>query len=82
MTYEATSQRAKRQRQRFCFVADYEKKIGQLQTERDERVAKATMKLEMLSKLIEFENTDMGKAPPVAPACGFTTALPSCCSTA
>ena len=48
-------------------VGDYEKKIGQLQTERDEKVAKATMKLEMITKLIEFENADMDKAPPVAP---------------
>ena len=47
--------------------ADYEKKIEQLQKERDAKVAKAKMKVEMISKLIEFENEDVGKVPSVAP---------------
>ena len=47
--------------------ADYEKIIEQLQTERDAKVAKAKMKLEVIGKLIEFENADAGKVPSVTP---------------
>ena len=47
--------------------ADYEKIIEQLQTERAAKVAEAKMKLEMISKLIEFENADLDKVPPVRP---------------
>ena len=48
--------------------ADYEKKIELLQKERDEKAAKAKMKLELIGKLIEFENADLGKVPPAQPA--------------
>jgi hypothetical protein len=47
--------------------ADCEKMIEQLQKERDAKVAKAKAKLEMISKLIEFENEDMSKMPPLTP---------------
>jgi hypothetical protein len=45
--------------------ADYEKVIEQLQKEREEKLARVKMKREMLSKLIEFEDADAGKVPPV-----------------
>jgi hypothetical protein len=44
--------------------ADYGKIIEQLQTERAAKVAEAKMKLEMISKLIEFE---LDKVPSVTP---------------
>jgi hypothetical protein len=47
--------------------ADYDKIIEQLQTERAAKAAKAKMKLEVISKLIEFENTDLDKVPSVRP---------------
>ena len=47
--------------------ADYGKIIEQLQTERDAKVAKAKTKLEVIGKLIEFENADAGKVPSVTP---------------
>jgi hypothetical protein len=50
-----------------ALYADCEKIIEQIQTERDAKVAKAKMKLDMLSKLIEFENADAGKVPSVTP---------------
>src|SRR5262245_26483752 len=49
------------------FYTDYERKIEQLHKERDAKVAKAKMKLEILSKLIEFENADASNMPSVAP---------------
>src|SRR4249920_2040677 len=51
--------------------ADCEKMIEQLQKERDAKVAKAKMKLEMISKLIEFENEDLSKMPPQTPPEGL-----------
>ena len=50
-----------------AFYADCEKMIEQLQKERDAKVAKAKTKLEIISKLIEFESEDVGKAPSVTP---------------
>jgi hypothetical protein len=47
--------------------ADCEKMIEQIQKERDAKVARAKTKLEMISKLIEFENEDAGKVPSVTP---------------
>ena len=47
--------------------ADYERMMDQLQKEREEKLARVGMKLEMLSKLIEFENADAGKVPSVMP---------------
>ena len=47
--------------------SDYEKKIGQLQKEREEKLDRIKLKLELISKLIEFENEDNSKVPPVAP---------------
>jgi hypothetical protein len=47
--------------------ADYKKMIEQLQKEREEKLARVKMKLDMLSKLIEFENADAGKVPSVTP---------------
>ena len=47
--------------------ADYEKMIEQLQKEHKEKLDRVESKLELISKLIEFENEDMGKVPPVAP---------------
>jgi hypothetical protein len=49
------------------FYADCEKMIEQLQKERDAKVARAKAKLDMLSKLIEFENEDVGKVSSVTP---------------
>ena len=50
-----------------ALYADCEKIIEQIQTERDAKVAKAKMKLDMLSKLVEFENADAGKVQSVTP---------------
>ena len=50
-----------------AFYADCEKMIEQLHKERDEKVAKAKAKLEMISKLIELENEDVGKVVSVTP---------------
>ena len=47
--------------------ADYEKMIEQLQKEREEKLDRVKSKLELISKLIEFENEDNSKVPPVAP---------------
>jgi hypothetical protein len=47
--------------------ADYGKIIEQLQKEREGKLAKAKSKLELISKLVEFENEDKSKVPPVAP---------------
>ena len=47
--------------------ADYGKVIEQLQTERAAKVAKAKLKLEMISKLIEIENENLDKVPSVSP---------------
>jgi hypothetical protein len=48
--------------------AECEKIIEQLQKERDAKVAKATMKLEMLSKLIQFENEGVSKVSVTPPS--------------
>jgi hypothetical protein len=50
-----------------ALYADCEKMIEQIQKERDAKVAKAKTKLEMISKLIEFENADVGKVPSITP---------------
>ena len=47
--------------------ADYGKIIEQLQTERAAKVAEAKVKLEMISKLIQFENADLDKVSSVKP---------------
>jgi hypothetical protein len=47
--------------------ADYEKMIEQLQKEREEKLDRVKSKLELISKLIEFENADAGKVPSVTP---------------
>ena len=47
--------------------ADCEKMIEQIQKERDAKVSRAKTKLEMISKLIEFENADADKVPSVTP---------------
>ena len=52
--------------------ADYEKKIKQLQREREVKLATVKSKLELIRKLIEFENADAEKVPSVRP----TEALP------
>jgi hypothetical protein len=41
---------------------EYEKKIEQLQNERDAKIDKAKTKVELLSKLIEFENEAKNEA--------------------
>ena len=46
--------------------ADYEKMIEQLQREREGKLARVKSKLELISKLLEFENEDRSKVPPVA----------------
>jgi hypothetical protein len=48
--------------------AECEKIIEQLQKERDAKVAKTTMKLEMLSKLIQFENEGVSKVSVTPPS--------------
>ena len=50
--------------------ADYEKMIEQLQKEREEKLDRVKSKLELISKLIEFENEDTSKVPPLAPPAG------------
>jgi hypothetical protein len=50
--------------------ADYEKMFERLQKEREGKLAKAKSKLEMITKLVEFENEGMSKVPPVAPPAG------------
>jgi hypothetical protein len=47
--------------------ADYEKMIEQLQKEREGKLARVKSKLELISKLLEFENADAGKVPSVTP---------------
>ena len=47
--------------------ADYDKKLKQLQREREGKLARFKSKLEMIRKLLEFENEDKSKVPPVAP---------------
>ena len=49
------------------FYADCEKMIEQLQKERDAKVAKVKAKLEIVSKLIEFESEHVGKVQSVTP---------------
>ena len=51
--------------------ADCEKMIERIQKERDAKVARAKTKLEMISKLIEFENEDLSKMPPQTPLEGL-----------
>ena len=46
--------------------ADYEKMIEQLHKEREGKLARVKSKLELISKLLEFENEDRSKVPPVA----------------
>lgn len=50
--------------------ADCEKRIEQIKTECDAKVAKAKTKLEMLNKLIEFENEGMSNVAQEASAPG------------
>jgi hypothetical protein len=50
-----------------AFYAECEKMIEQLQKERDAKVAKAKAKLEIISKLIEFESEDVGKVQSAMP---------------
>ena len=47
---------------------EYDKRIEELQIERDAKVEKAKTKVELLSKLIEFENEALSKAPSEAPS--------------
>ena len=47
---------------------EYEKKIQELQNERDAKVEKAKAKVALLSKLIEFENEALSKVPREAAA--------------
>jgi hypothetical protein len=51
----------------LAVAVEYEKRIEQLQNERDAKAEKAKAKLEMISKLIEFENEAMSKMPSEAP---------------
>ena len=41
--------------------------IEQLQKEREGKLARVKSKLELISKLLEFENADAGKVPSVTP---------------
>ena len=45
--------------------------IEQLHKEREEKLAGVKMKWAMISKLIEFENEDMSKTPPLTPPAGL-----------
>ena len=49
-------------------AVEYDKRIEELQIERDAKVEKAKTKVELLSKLIEFENEALSKAPSEAPS--------------
>jgi hypothetical protein len=51
-------------------AVEYEKKIEQLLKERDAKVEKAKTKVDLLSKLIEFENEALSKVPSEAPPAG------------
>jgi hypothetical protein len=53
-----------------AIAVEYEKRIEQLQSERDAKIEKAKMKVELLSKLIEFENEAMSKVPSETPPAG------------
>jgi hypothetical protein len=48
-------------------AVEYEKKIEQLLKERDAKVEKAKTKVDLLSKLIEFENEALSKVPSEGP---------------
>jgi hypothetical protein len=49
-------------------AVEYDKRIEELQIERDAKVEKAKTKVELLGKLIEFENEALSKAPSEAPS--------------
>jgi hypothetical protein len=49
-------------------AVEYDKRIEELQIERDAKIEKAKAKVELLSKLIEFENEALSKAPSEAPS--------------
>ena len=53
--------------ERIKLANDYcEKMIKQLQKERDAKVAELNARIAMMSKLLEFEQKDMGEVAPAA----------------
>jgi hypothetical protein len=62
-------ERVKQMGERVKLANDYcEKMIKQLQKERDANVAELNARIAMMSKLLEFEQRDMGEVVPVRPA--------------